>query len=330
MTARGANRAAFVDMRTCIIPVSRARRALRSTTARVIGMAALAWPAAGVAQAVRLPSPDVKYVEGHGGKVTGLILNREGDDLLVRDETTSRLSVVSITPKTDIGSPTGFLNLERKDQPPTTLIPGLIIVVKGTGGPRGNLVADRITFRKSALRVATQIAAGEVVLKARERQTAAIAEANRDSIARAKVRARDSLDAVNARVSELDKYDLRVRGTVYFAEASAELSNEARMILDDLFEKSRGLAGYRIEIVGYSNGNGTAERNQTLSERRAQSVVAYLTSAHGVPPRRIATPVGVGATRTASSDDTPEGRAKNRRVDVRVLVSRGLRPPPDP
>jgi outer membrane protein OmpA-like peptidoglycan-associated protein len=309
----------------------RARRAFGLTIGRVICVAAgLAWPAAGLAQAVRLPSPDVTYIEGHGGKVTGFILNREGDDLLVRDETTNRLSMVSITPTTDIGSPTGFLKLERKDQPPTTLIPGLIIVVKGTGGPRGNLVADRITFRESALRVATQIAAGEVVLKARERQTAALAAANRDSIAEAKVRARDSLDAVNARVSELDVYDLRVRGTVYFDEASAELSNEARMILDDLFEKSRRLPASRIEIVGYSDGSGSAERNQSLSEQRAQSVVAYLTSAHGVPPRRFATPVGAGAPPAASSTDTPQDRAKNRRADVRVLVSRGLRPPPDP
>jgi outer membrane protein OmpA-like peptidoglycan-associated protein len=276
-------------------------------------------PAVTDAQAVRLPAPNVTYVDGTHGKVTGLIIDRDGDDLLVRDETTSRLSVVTITAKTDISSPTGFLHLERKAQPPTTLIPALIIAVKGTGGARGNLVADKITFDKSALRVATQIAAGEVVLKARERQTAAVAAANADSLARAKRRVRDSLDAVNARVSNIDTYDLRVRGTVYFATGSAELSNEAREILDDLFDKSRALEGYLIEVAGFADDAASAQQDQALGGRRAQAVVDYLTRAHAVPLRRFAPPVGLGATRASN----------NRRAEVRVVVSRGLRGPPD-
>src|SRR6478672_244238 len=103
--------------------------------ARLVGLSAMCvWPAVTSAQAVRMPAPNLTYVDGVHGRVTGLIIDRDGDDLLVRDETTSRLSVVTITPRTDISSPTGFLNLERKAQPPTTLIPSLIIAVKATGG----------------------------------------------------------------------------------------------------------------------------------------------------------------------------------------------------
>jgi len=289
-----------------------------------------AWPIAAVAQAVRLPPPTVTYTPGERGRVTGLILRRDGDELLVKDETTSQLSMVTITPSTNISSPSGLLNLERTAQPPSTLIAGLIIAVRGTGGPGGNLIAERISFHKSALRVATQIAAGEVVLKAQQRQTAAMAAANRDSIAQAKLRVRDSLSAVNTRISSIDAYDLRVRGTVNFAANSAELSEEAREILDDLVAKSRNLEGYVIEVAGYSDATGSATANQVLSTRRAEAVVEYLTMEHAIPLRRIATPTGFGAARAVADNDTAEGRALNRRVEVRVLVSRGLRSPPNP
>jgi outer membrane protein OmpA-like peptidoglycan-associated protein len=290
-------------------------------------LALTAWPLAGLAQSVQPPAPTLTYAHGQKSKVTGLIVYRDAGDLLVRDETTSQLSVVTITDSTDISSPSGPLDLERTPQPPSTLIVGLIIAVHGTGGPHGNLVADKIRFRKSALRVATQIAAGEVMLKARERQTAAVAAANRDSIVAATHRARDSLGAVNARIASIDKYDLRVRGTVYFAPNSAELSTEAREILDDLFDKSRRFNGYVIEVGGFTDSRETVGQN--LSARRAQSVVAYLNTAHGVPLHRMAPPTGFGSSEAVANNETPEGRARNRRVDVRVLVSRGLRTTPD-
>jgi outer membrane protein OmpA-like peptidoglycan-associated protein len=296
---------------------------------RVVGIALVSiWPAAMIAQAVQLPPPRVMYAPGRPGKVTGFIVNRDGDDLLVRDETTSLLSMVTLTSATSISSPSGFLNLERTPQPPTTLIAGLLIAVQGTGGSQGDLVADRISFRESALRVAKQIAAGEVVLKAQQRQTAAVAAANRDSIRRATLRGRDSLDALNARISSLDKYVLRVRGTVTFAVNSAELSEEAREILDDLVDKSRGLEGYMIEVAGYSDATGSVAANQAVSARRAQSVVEYLNTERGIPLRRIATATGLGSSQPVGDNATAEGRALNRRAEVRVLVNRGLRTPP--
>jgi OmpA-OmpF porin, OOP family len=298
--------------------------------ARVIAIALLSlWPAGMIAQAVQLPPPRVLYAPGRPGKVTGFIVNRDGDDLLVRDETTSLLSMVTITSTTKISSPSGFLNLERTPQPPTTLIAGLLIAVEGTGGSNGGLVAERVSFHTSALRVARQIAAGEVVLKAQQRQTAAVAAANRDSLRRATLRARDSLDALNTRISNLDAYELRVRGTVTFAVNSADLSDEAREILDDLVDKSRPFEAYVIEVAGYSDATGSAAANQVLSTRRAQAVVEYLTTAHAIPLRRFAAPAGLGPSRPVADNSSAEGRALNRRVEVKVLVSRGLRAPPD-
>lgn len=299
------------------------------TVVCIVAIAALVgrWTDAS-AQALRLPSPTVSYTTGERGAVTGPIISRDGDNFLVRDETTGKVSAVHITDETKISSPSGFLNLERTPQPPTTLIAGLIIEVKGRGSSRGNLVADRISFRRSDLRVATQISAGEVELRARERQTAAIAEANRDSLARATLRARDSLDAVNARISNIDTYDLRVRGTVNFVPNSAALTEEGKEILDDLFDKSRKLEGYIIEVAGFTDATESPIGNRELSARRAESVVAYLSAVHAVPLWRFATPVGFGAERAVATNETAEGRALNRRVELRVLASRGLRAPP--
>lgn len=277
------------------------------------------------AQPVRLPPPTVSYTPGEKAKLTGLIISRDSDEILVRDETmTSKVSRVGINADTKISSPSGFLNLGHTPQEPSTLIPGLIVDVNGTGGPRGNLVARSISFRERDLRVARQIAAADVELRARERQTAAIAAATRDTIINAKERARDSLDAVNMRISRLDVYDLRVRGTVYFAPNSATLTKEGEAILDDLVAKSQRFEGYVIEVTGYTDDVGTAAAQDEISTRRADAVTEYLTVTHSVPLRRIVGPTGFGALRPVATNSTEEGRAENRRVELRVLVSRGL------
>ncbi len=282
----------------------------------------------GVAQPARLPAPTVSYTAGEKAKLTGLIISRDSDELLVRDETTNRVSRVTFTAETTISSPSGFLNLGHTPREPSTLIAGLIIAINGTGASRGTLMARSISFRAQDLRVARQIAAGEVELRARERQTAAVAAATRDSLAHAKERARDSLDAVNLRIARLDVYDLRVRGTVYFAPNSAALTSEGEAILDDVVDKSQRLEGYVIEVTGYTDDVGTAAAQEELSARRADVVTAYLTVSRSVPLRRIVGPTGVGALRPAATNSTEEGRALNRRVELRVLVSRGMQSPP--
>jgi len=71
-----------------------------------------------------------------------------------------------------------------------------------------------------------------------------------------------------------------------------------------------------INIYGHTDNVGSNEYNQGLSERRAQSVAQYLIS-HQVLPDRIAA-VGFGETRPIASNDTPEGRQQNRRVELEL------------
>jgi outer membrane protein OmpA-like peptidoglycan-associated protein len=71
---------------------------------------------------------------------------------------------------------------------------------------------------------------------------------------------------------------------------------------------------WSITIEGHTDSTATAEHNQDLSERRAQAVRQYLESA-GIVTARLST-AGYGATRPVSSNDTPLGRAQNRRVEL--------------
>ena len=72
---------------------------------------------------------------------------------------------------------------------------------------------------------------------------------------------------------------------------------------------------YRIQLAGHTDNQGAERKNQALSERRVQSIKAYLTQHFHIAPERVQT-VGYGSTKPIALNDTPEGRMKNRRVEV--------------
>jgi outer membrane protein OmpA-like peptidoglycan-associated protein len=113
---------------------------------------------------------------------------------------------------------------------------------------------------------------------------------------------------------------------VYFAVNKADLSAEAKASLDELAAKAPGAKNYTVEVQGFTDSTGDFDKNLELSQRRADAVVQYLAVKHKVPLRRITTPMGYGSTETIADDNTAEGRAMNRRVEVRVLVNKGLGP----
>lgn len=279
--------------------------------------------------------PTLSHPAGEKAKVSGWIISRRGNDLLVRDETTRQLSIVSVTQDTKITEKAGVLDMDRKARDATELLPGLKVEVKGAGGDAGQLVATKISFHGRSQRIAQGVAAGEVDLKAMQKRTAdslaAVTARAKDSIRAMTERARDSLNALNKsfndRILNLDNYDTRFASSVNFAVNSAQLSDEAKKTIDDIFARSEGMDGYLFEILGYTDDTGTPKYNQQLSHRRAQAVASYLAEQHKVQPRRIATPTGLGEDRPVADNSTAEGRAMNRRVEVKLLVNRGIKPP---
>jgi outer membrane protein OmpA-like peptidoglycan-associated protein len=254
------------------------------------------------AQGSGSPAPTITYMPGTRGRVTGPIVIRRGNSLLVRDKATHDLSLVTWTKTTEITQRGGFLNLARKARDAATLIVGLVIDVKGAGGDRGDLVAREISFQESSFKTATHISAGDV-------------DPGPD------------LAAPKPRILNLDAYTTRVMATITFAIGSASLDARAKRALDDAVAKGQGLAGYIIQIVGFADSTGSIDANQRLSMERADAVAAYLTQAHAVPRTRIVSPKGVGASHPTAGNATAAGRAQNRRVEVRVMVNGGSRPP---
>jgi len=268
--------------------------------------------------------PNVSYSPGQYAKVEGTIVSRKGDALLVRKQNTNELSVVTLTEATDVESPAGVLNLERKKQEMSKLQPGLFLKVRGHGGDQKELVAERISFHRSALKVTNQISSGQVELR---EELEARLKANNDSINEAKARARTELSSLTSRIADLDAYDEKFSGSVRFATGSAMLSAEAKSTLDSLVAIGTGLNGSLVEISGFTDSRGSNALNEQLSRRRVESVVAYLASAQSVPLRKIVNPTGLGESNPIGSNDTEEGRALNRRVEIKILVNRGMNAP---
>jgi OmpA-OmpF porin, OOP family len=72
---------------------------------------------------------------------------------------------------------------------------------------------------------------------------------------------------------------------------------------------------YRVQLEGHTDSQGSARKNQALSEKRVQNIKAYLVQHFHLAPERILA-VGYGSTKPIASNDTPEGRSQNRRVEV--------------
>ena len=79
-----------------------------------------------------------------------------------------------------------------------------------------------------------------------------------------------------------------------------------------------------IEVKGYADSTGNASMNQRLSMDRAREVVVFLIQNCNVPVRRIVAPGAMGIATPVASNETSAGRSQNRRVEVKVLVNRGL------
>jgi outer membrane protein OmpA-like peptidoglycan-associated protein len=84
------------------------------------------------------------------------------------------------------------------------------------------------------------------------------------------------------------------------------------------------MKAFAFEITGYTDTTGNAERNRVLSEKRANAVITYLADTHNIPLRRIVTPLGYGQARPIADNTTPEGRAQNRRVEVKLMQQGGI------
>jgi len=106
---------------------------------------------------------------------------------------------------------------------------------------------------------------------------------------------------------------------ILFAFSKSDLSDSAKMNLNNLATILKNNPNTNIEIQGHTDSRGTEEYNMGLSLRRANAVKDYLTS-QGIDTTRM-TVKGYGETAPAYSNDTPEGMAQNRRVEFLITAN---------
>lgn len=107
---------------------------------------------------------------------------------------------------------------------------------------------------------------------------------------------------------------------VRFGFNQSELSPEGQMALDEFAERILAEnANVYVEIQGHTDSVGEAEYNLRLGEERAEAVRRYLSRAHGLPLHRMSV-ISYGESAPIADNDTPEGRAINRRVSLVVLM----------
>ena len=264
-------------------------------------------------------------------KVQGLITSRTGDTLTIK---TSDASVtVVITDDTKVQQPKG-LGLRKTQMSFAALIPGLKVTVEGAHNEQSQLVAKKITFSGDDLKTAEAIQAGLVPTQQAVATNQQNIESNKVQIAsnREKIGTNEQAIAANQqdiqdvsqRFSDLTDFDTKGEATIYFSSGSSKISPKDQSALKDLAKNASGLTGYLVEVKGYADSSGNAALNQKLSMDRAQEVVAYLMQNCSVPARRIVAPGAMGTADPASTNETSQGRSENRRVEVKVLVNRGL------
>ncbi len=282
-------------------------------------------------------------------KVSGTIASRTGDLVKVKDKKSGQTVVLSITDNTKIERKKGKAEFFRhKDMDVTAMVPGLTIEAEGVGNAKGQLVASKITFipdefavevaeeqqimaNKAATANAQSTANQGVAAASQAQSSANQAQSSANQAGQAAVAAGDvavmdaaAVQMVNKRVSDMDDYKTVAEAGIYFPSDMATLDDAAKADLDLVAAATKGVDGYLIEIAGYASSTGTKQLNQKLSEERAAAVANYLLQKGNVPMRRIIAPAGYGATHPSATNTDSQGRALNRRVDVTVIVNKGL------
>jgi outer membrane protein OmpA-like peptidoglycan-associated protein len=236
----------------------------------------------------------------------------------VRDRNRTDYQVL-ITDRTSIKTNGGFLRSGKK-YPVTDILRGLIVEVEGRGDSQGQLQAEKIRFAESDMRAA--ITSDTRVTPVEENQQRIAGQM--DELYAVAAEARNEATAANERITELDDYDVQETVAVTFKVNSAVLSPEAKQQLDEFAAKTESARAYSIEVAGHTDSTGGEAKNFRLSRARADAVVTYLAVNHKIPLRRIVTPMGYGKTEAVADNSTVAGRAQNRRVEVKMMLNRGM------
>src|SRR5271170_4094145 len=130
------------------------------------------------------------------------------------------------------------------------------------------------------------------------------------------------VDTLTNAVINIDNYHPVVETAVHFGFNRDNLTKEAKEAIDQLAASVATTKGYIITVEGATDSVGGADYNYDLSQRRANAVIQYLAAEKSVPAYKIYL-IGLGKDKPVDSNKTADGRAKNRRVDIRLMTNTG-------
>ena len=279
-------------------------------------------------------------------RVEGMIITRTGETLIVSNPQ-GQVTVV-LTADTRTKDDRGLFGLETEEMGSTVLIPGLKVKVDGVSEDQGRVLAKTITVDGDDLETAEMIQSGlhptaqQVAANVQTLEThkQAMAGHEEDIAANKQVIAGHEQDIAGHtrkieqnmkdiqentdRFTALSEYEIKDATVVKFAAGSSQIPAGDQELLRQVAQTATRLKGYIVEVIGYTDSTGGAIVNDKLSEDRAKAVVRYLTRQGNVPVRHIVAPGAMGEYQPAGSNETTEGRAGNRRVEVKVLVNKGI------
>jgi len=303
----------------------------------VIGYA----PAMGIHRLVQDSGKIQKVPSGQKTKLFGIVITRQPDSFTLRDNAGVE-SVVVLTPLTSVTTFRKGAFRGPKTFGVSYILRGLRLEAQGTGNDQGQLIAETIKFEEKDLETAQSLAARvdpvEALAKSnqeklaaaeeRERKLAQEVAANKAAAAKAQAsadEARKSADLAHDRINGLDDFDSIRTITVNFATGKATLGPKGKATIDQAaaWVKTQDRNGWVVAVIGYADKTGKSAANRRLSAQRADSVIDYLVKAHHLPLQRLVQPFGYGEE-DKNVDESAEGLAKSRRVEIRLLANKGI------
>lgn len=280
-------------------------------------------------------------------KFRGVVVKRDPDAFTMAETMGGPTTTVILTASTEVKSHKRGLLRGSKEYGASYILRGLRLEVDGVGNSEGQIVADKIRFDEQDLRTAQALKATVDPLEAEARENLrkqqqenerlagqiaenqALAQAAREDAAKAQAaaeKAQNTADIANNRINGLDDFDPIKTITVTFRSGSAVLSPQAKAEIDKAREwvKTQNTKGWVMAVIGYADSTGNSARNRDLSERRANAVIYYIVTKYKMPLNRLVQPFGYGQLEPVAENTTAEGRAKNRRVEIRLMVNKGI------
>lgn len=287
-------------------------------------------------------------------KFKGIVTKREPDQFTMGDTMGGSQTTVLLTDSTEVKSHKKGVFRGSKTYELGHILRGLRLEVDGVGNSEGQIVATNIRFDEQDLRDAqalkatldpvendlraklAQQQAEQEKLAGQLQETQAVAVAARSEAAAAQTSANEAAEAAkkaqaaadlaNNRINGLDDFDIIKTVTVTFGVNRSVLTPSQKAIINEAaaWVKTQNTKGWVVAVIGYADKTGNTYANRTLSEKRANSVIYYLVTEKGLKPQRLVQPFGAGQMNPVAENNTKEGRAKNRRVEIKLMINKGI------